>query len=238
MWRGCPPTRAPSTVPAPPRRRALLLLTRCHPHLDDSGSASACEPYREVIVAALGQGRNAMAIYQDPRGRPPLHRRLRQRQTLHAPAASRQPRGGACPDPDRPGRGTRFTERPTALRLRATPRDQGSLGSIGTTAEKVDDPRQLAHNRRLDLGLLQHERFPGRLPRLRRRCCDPPQALLQPALPRRSALRAPRRNSYNSFLAKIGPLSNPSGRVLRRCPLTNGGSRRTSAVKKILCTAR
>ncbi len=28
-------------------------------------SASACEPYRDVIEAALGRGRNAMAIYQD-----------------------------------------------------------------------------------------------------------------------------------------------------------------------------
>jgi hypothetical protein len=27
--------------------------------------ASACEPYRERIVAALALGRNAMAIYQD-----------------------------------------------------------------------------------------------------------------------------------------------------------------------------
>jgi len=30
-----------------------------------SPSASACEPYRELIVAALGRGRNAVAIYQD-----------------------------------------------------------------------------------------------------------------------------------------------------------------------------
>ena len=28
-------------------------------------AASACEPYRELIVAALGRGRNAVAIYQD-----------------------------------------------------------------------------------------------------------------------------------------------------------------------------
>ena len=28
-------------------------------------SASACEPYRELIEAALGRGRNAMAIWQD-----------------------------------------------------------------------------------------------------------------------------------------------------------------------------
>ena len=27
--------------------------------------ASACEPYRELIVSALGRGRNAMAIWQD-----------------------------------------------------------------------------------------------------------------------------------------------------------------------------
>ena len=28
-------------------------------------SASACEPYRELIAAAVGRGRNAVAIYQD-----------------------------------------------------------------------------------------------------------------------------------------------------------------------------
>jgi hypothetical protein len=28
-------------------------------------SASACEPYRELIAAALKRGRNAVAIYQD-----------------------------------------------------------------------------------------------------------------------------------------------------------------------------
>ena len=30
-----------------------------------SPRASACEPYRELIVTALGRGRNAMAIWQD-----------------------------------------------------------------------------------------------------------------------------------------------------------------------------
>ena len=30
-----------------------------------SPSASACEPYREVIEIGLSQGRNAMAIWQD-----------------------------------------------------------------------------------------------------------------------------------------------------------------------------
>src|SRR5687767_6598003 len=49
-----PPTRAevstdPGTVPRPGR----------------APSASACEPYRELIVEALGRGRNAMAIWQD-----------------------------------------------------------------------------------------------------------------------------------------------------------------------------
>ena len=32
---------------------------------DHTGSASACEPYREFIEAALSKGRNAMAIWQD-----------------------------------------------------------------------------------------------------------------------------------------------------------------------------
>jgi transposase len=49
------PAAAPGSPdgPAPP------------PPLSAGGSASACEPYRAAIVAALGQGRNAMAIYQD-----------------------------------------------------------------------------------------------------------------------------------------------------------------------------
>ena len=39
-----------------------------HQHLRRSGrspSASACEPYREVIELALSHGRNAMAIWQE-----------------------------------------------------------------------------------------------------------------------------------------------------------------------------
>lgn len=49
------PTAAPGspTGPAPP------------PPPDQRQSASACEPHRDVITAALGRGRNAMAIYQD-----------------------------------------------------------------------------------------------------------------------------------------------------------------------------
>ncbi len=49
------PAAAPGSVdgPAPP------------PAPGRAPSASACEPYHEVIEQALGQGRNAMAIYQD-----------------------------------------------------------------------------------------------------------------------------------------------------------------------------
>jgi transposase len=50
-----------------------------------SPAASACEPYRELIVAALAQGRNAMAIWQDlvgghgfPAGYPSVMRFVRQ----------------------------------------------------------------------------------------------------------------------------------------------------------------
>jgi hypothetical protein len=35
------------------------------PHPGRAPSASACEPYRELIAEALGRGRNAMAIWQD-----------------------------------------------------------------------------------------------------------------------------------------------------------------------------
>ena len=34
-------------------------------HPGRAPSASACEPYRELIAEALGRGRNAMAIWQD-----------------------------------------------------------------------------------------------------------------------------------------------------------------------------
>ena len=36
-----------------------------HPQPGRSPSASACEPYREIIAAALSKGRNAMGIFQD-----------------------------------------------------------------------------------------------------------------------------------------------------------------------------
>ena len=55
--------------------------TQIRPYVDDPGSenrpsereprpsrspsASACEPYREIIESALAKGRNAMAIFQD-----------------------------------------------------------------------------------------------------------------------------------------------------------------------------
>jgi hypothetical protein len=35
------------------------------PHPGRAPSASACEPYRELIAEALGRGRNAVAIWQD-----------------------------------------------------------------------------------------------------------------------------------------------------------------------------
>jgi transposase len=50
-----PPTGVSTDAPAP---AAIPPPTR-------SPSASACEPYRELIEAALGRGRNAMAIWQD-----------------------------------------------------------------------------------------------------------------------------------------------------------------------------
>ena len=50
------PANAPSTDSAPPA---------WPPRPGRSPQASACEPYRELIVAALGRGRNAMAIWQD-----------------------------------------------------------------------------------------------------------------------------------------------------------------------------
>jgi len=40
-------------------------LPEMEPRPDRNPSASACEPYREVIESALAKGRNAMAIFQD-----------------------------------------------------------------------------------------------------------------------------------------------------------------------------
>jgi transposase len=49
-----------STDSPPPKSAAAAPLEPGH-----SPAASACEPYRELIAAALAQGRNAMAIWQD-----------------------------------------------------------------------------------------------------------------------------------------------------------------------------
>lgn len=48
--------------PAPTTERATEALTATPGR---APSASACEPYRELIVEALGRGRNAVAIWQD-----------------------------------------------------------------------------------------------------------------------------------------------------------------------------
>ncbi len=46
-----------------PAMAAVEVSTDCPP--TRSPSASACEPYRELIAEAVGRGRNAMGIYQD-----------------------------------------------------------------------------------------------------------------------------------------------------------------------------
>ena len=51
---------AVSTDSPPPESATAAHLKPGH-----SPAASACEPYRELIAAALAQGRNAMAIWQD-----------------------------------------------------------------------------------------------------------------------------------------------------------------------------
>ena len=74
--RGRPPTRAanPASSPevstdSPPASAAATGLRDAAPVSGNRPSraprASACEPYRELIVEALGRGRNAMAIWQD-----------------------------------------------------------------------------------------------------------------------------------------------------------------------------
>ena len=74
--RGRPPARLPkpanssevSTAPSP-KPAAETITGEATPASEDrpgrAPRASACEPYRDLIVDALGRGRNAMAIWQD-----------------------------------------------------------------------------------------------------------------------------------------------------------------------------
>src|SRR5712691_3110890 len=69
------PASEVSTDPANPASQVSTDLERLPPGLADlpawppqisrAPTASACEPYRELIELALGRGRNAMAIWQD-----------------------------------------------------------------------------------------------------------------------------------------------------------------------------
>jgi transposase len=60
-------TVSTDSVPAKAATRAAEVSTDSRPPQRPSRapSASACEPYRELIAEALGRGRNAMAIWQD-----------------------------------------------------------------------------------------------------------------------------------------------------------------------------
>src|SRR5262245_53707776 len=69
--------RPPGRWGHPPAKPAIAVSTDLEPRLLDldalpqwpppsrAPTASACEPYRELIELALGRGRNAMAIWQD-----------------------------------------------------------------------------------------------------------------------------------------------------------------------------
>jgi transposase len=54
-----------SGPPKPATRAEVSIDSEATPRLGRAPSASACEPYRELIVEALARGRNAMAIWQD-----------------------------------------------------------------------------------------------------------------------------------------------------------------------------
>jgi transposase len=57
-----------STDPGPPKPATTATVStdlEAVPRPGRAPSASACEPYRELITEALGRGRNAMAIWQD-----------------------------------------------------------------------------------------------------------------------------------------------------------------------------
>ena len=57
------PVRCPPTLAA--RRPPWRTLPGWPPPASRAPTASACEPYRELIEPALARGRNAMAIWQD-----------------------------------------------------------------------------------------------------------------------------------------------------------------------------
>jgi transposase len=60
------PSISPETGEAKAATTAAVSTDRPAPRRPDRApSASACEPYRELIAEALGRGRNAMAIWQD-----------------------------------------------------------------------------------------------------------------------------------------------------------------------------
>ena len=83
LRRRCPPT------PAVKSGHFAAEVSTDSPAAPRAPSASACEPYRELIAAALGRGRNAVAIWQDlvddhgftaqVRERPPLRREAARR---------------------------------------------------------------------------------------------------------------------------------------------------------------
>lgn len=65
--RRLPEPKPASQVSTDPRDRSarLIALPPWPPPASRAPQASACEPYRELIEAALARGRNAMAIWQD-----------------------------------------------------------------------------------------------------------------------------------------------------------------------------
>src|SRR6185369_10579944 len=63
-----PEVSTDSSPPNPAARAARVEVSTdsgAIPRPGRAPSASACEPYRELIAEALGRGRNAMAIWQD-----------------------------------------------------------------------------------------------------------------------------------------------------------------------------
>src|SRR4029078_6149535 len=60
-----PEVSTDSSPPNPAARVEVSTDSGAIPRPGRAPSASACEPYRELIAEALGRGRNAMAIWQD-----------------------------------------------------------------------------------------------------------------------------------------------------------------------------
>ena len=77
-----PASRAPEATPDSGAESAAPATTALEAQPRRSPSASACEPFQELIQAGLSRGRNAMAIWQDLIDSERVYRRVSERQSV------------------------------------------------------------------------------------------------------------------------------------------------------------